>query len=44
MVPFDVTNQVEKTKEQQIRLGLREFKKDGIEIKRPKFELVGAAD
>lgn len=38
--PFDAWNHVDKTKEQQIRLILREFRKAGVEVKRPKFDLV----
>lgn len=39
-LPFDAWDHVDKHKDQQIRLRLRQFREVGIEIKRGRFELI----
>lgn len=39
-LPFDPWNHVDKTREQQIRLQLRELREHGIEVKRARFDLI----
>lgn len=39
-VPFDPWSHVDKTKQQQIRMCLKEFKKAGVELKRARFDLM----